>query len=124
MTGFVVFAHGSRLEAANEAVREISAGMAKKLAASGGMMVETAFLELAAPDLPAAAERLIARGANRIVVIPYFLTMGRHVEQDLPRIAETISKRHRGIAIEITPPLDGHPALIDILLERARGALV
>ena len=124
MTGFVVFAHGSRIEAANEAVRAVSAGMAGTLAATGNTIVETAFLELGTPDLAGAVERLIERGAGRVVVSPYFLTLGRHVERDLPRIVAKLSQRHSGITIEVTPPLDGHPALLEILLERARGALV
>lgn len=126
MTGFVVFAHGSKIEAANEAVRRVSAGMAAGLTdnlASDASLVETAFLELGTPDLPHAVERLIERGADRVVVIPYFLTLGRHVERDLPNIVEGILQQHSGLDIEITPPLDGHPALLDIMLERARGAL-
>ena len=123
MTGFVVFAHGSRIDAANEAVRAVSAGMAETLAASGDAIIETAFLELGTPDLPAAVERLMERGADRVVVIPYFLTLGRHVERDLPAIVREISERHNGIPIDITPPLDGHPALLEVMLERARGAL-
>lgn len=124
MTGFVVFAHGSRLEAANEAVRAVSARIAEMLAAAGETTIETAFLELGSPDLPGAVERLIERGAGRVVVIPYFLTLGRHVERDLPAIVREISQRHGGISIEVTPPLDGHPALLEIVLERARGALL
>src|SRR5438132_14310015 len=123
MTGFVVFAHGSRIEAANEAVRAVSARIAATLGAGGDTIVETAFLELGTPDLPQAVESLIERGAARVVVIPYFLTLGRHVERDLPAIVREISERHEGIAIEITPPLDGHPALLEIVIERARGAL-
>lgn len=118
-TAFIVFAHGSRLEAANQAVRDISAS----LAASGDHMVEAAYLELGKPDLPGAVDVLVARGAGRIVVIPYFLTLGRHVERDLPRIVKDIAARHAGIDIDVTPPLDGHPALLEILLDRARGAL-
>lgn len=119
MTAFIVFAHGSRLEAANEAVRAISG----KFAAAGDHIVETAYLELGKPDLPGAVENLIARGADRIIVIPYFLTLGRHVEHDLPGIVESILRHHPGINVEVTAPLDGHAALLDILLDRARGAL-
>ena len=123
MTAFVVFAHGSRIEAANEAVRAVSSGLARVLAQTGDPMVESAFLELGVPDLHGAVEKLVARGADRIVVIPYFLTLGRHVERDLPRLVEDLSNRHGGIKIEVTPPLDGHPSLLQILLERAQGAL-
>lgn len=119
MTGFVVFAHGSRIESANQSVRRIAATLSSRTA----VLVEAAFLELGTPDLPGAVERLTAQGAERIIVIPYFLTLGRHIEEDLPRIVEGISQRHSGVRIQVTPPLDGHPALLDILLERAHEAL-
>src|SRR5271156_4479718 len=119
MTGFIVFAHGSRVESANQAVRDVAAQMA----ASGQHMVEPAFLEIGQPDLTAATGLLIARGARRIIVIPYFLTLGTHMQRDLPRLAQDASRAHGDIEIEITPPLDGHPALVQALLDRATQAL-
>ncbi len=118
MTGFIVFAHGSRVESANQAVRDVAA----QLAASGKHVVEPAFLELGAPDLSAATGLLIARGAKRIVVIPYFLTLGTHMQRDLPRLARDASRTHGDIEIQITSPLDGHPALVQALLDRASEA--
>jgi sirohydrochlorin ferrochelatase len=118
MIGFIVFAHGSRVESANQAVRHVAAQMA----ASGQHMVEPAFLEIGQPDLTAAAGLLIARGARRIVVIPYFLTLGTHMQRDLPRLARDASQTHGGIEIQITSPLDGHPALVQALLDRASEA--
>ncbi len=47
-------------------------------------MVEAAFLELGRPSLEEAADLLVARGVRQIVVIPYFLTPGTHLERDLP----------------------------------------
>jgi sirohydrochlorin ferrochelatase len=85
--------------------------------------VETAFLELGQPDLPGAVDSLARKGAGRVVVIPYFLTAGRHVDADLPQIVDEITRRRPDIAIEITQPLDGHPALLDILRDRATEAL-
>jgi sirohydrochlorin ferrochelatase len=119
MTGFIVFAHGSRVESANQAVRDIAAQMA----ASGRHVVEAAFLELGTPDLTAATGLLIARGAKRIVVIPYFLTLGTHMQRDLPRLARDASHAHGDIEMQITLPLDGHPALVQALLDRASEAL-
>jgi sirohydrochlorin ferrochelatase len=119
MTGFIVFAHGSRIESANQAVRDV----VSKMAASGRHVVEPAFLELVAPDLAGATALLIARGAKRIVVIPYFLTLGTHLQRDLPRLAQDASRAHGDIEIEITSPLDGHPALVQALLDRASEAL-
>jgi sirohydrochlorin ferrochelatase len=120
MTGFVVFGHGSRVESANQAVRDI----AERMAATGEHMVEAAFLELGEPDLAGAASRLAARGVSHIVVIPYFLTLGTHLQRDLPRLVKQAGSTLGGeIRIEATAPLDGHPALLDALLDRAQQAL-
>jgi sirohydrochlorin ferrochelatase len=119
MTGFIVFAHGSRVESANQAVRDI----AKRMAVSRGDAVEAAFLELGEPDLAGATARLVARGISRIIVIPYFLTLGTHMQRDLPRLAEDASRRNGSIEIQVTSPLDGHPALLEALLDRASEAL-
>ncbi len=119
MTGLIVFAHGSRIESANQAVREI----ASRLAETRGDLVEAAFLELGLPDLAGAAARLVARGVSAIVVIPYFLTLGTHMQRDLPRLAKDASVRNGNVDIQVTSPLDGHPALLEALLDRASEAL-
>jgi sirohydrochlorin ferrochelatase len=117
-TGFVVFAHGSRIESANQAVRAVAAELAQ---AGGFDQVEAAFLELGQPDLDGAVSLLAARGIRRIVIIPYFLTLGIHLERDLPAIVDRISQAYEGVELVTTPPLDGHPALLQILLDRAKG---
>jgi len=124
MTALVVFAHGSKVEAANQAIRE----MAASLQTRSGHRTEAAFLEIAPPDLPGAVEKLVEQGTTRIVVLPYFLAPGRHAERDLPRIIGQIREWLRSInredvRIEAAANLDGHPALIGILLDRANAIL-
>jgi len=118
MTGYVVFAHGSSIETANEAVRKVAEQMKER---SGYQAVETAFLEGGRPDLRGAIETLAARGIDSVVVIPYFLTLGLHLQRDLPRLIREIEDAHPGLSVEVTPPLDGHPAMIDALIDRAHG---
>ena len=116
MTGYVIFAHGSSVAAANVSVEAIT----KAFAARGGhTLVQSAFLELAEPTLPQAVEQLIARGAGRIVVVPYFLTPGIHLRRDLPGIVRSLSNIYTTVPIEIRESLEGHPALITALLDRA-----
>jgi sirohydrochlorin ferrochelatase len=119
MTALVVFAHGSTVEAANRAVHDVAA----RLEAKSGYVTEAAFLEIAQPDLPRAVENLVKRGAVRIVVLPYFLAPGKHAERDLPRIIQQLRGIHKEVRIEAAANLDGHPALVGILLDRAAAVL-
>jgi sirohydrochlorin ferrochelatase len=119
-TGIIVFAHGSRIEPANQAVRAVAAELAR---AGPYQHVVAAFLELGQPDLETAVIELSGRGVRRMVVIPYFLTLGMHLERDLPRIVERISNNHSHLEISVSPPLDGHPGLLQVLKDRAREAL-
>jgi sirohydrochlorin ferrochelatase len=116
-SGIVLFAHGSRIESANDAVRRAAADLAR---ANGDAKVEAAFLELGQPDLEGAVARLVSLGVRDVVVIPYFLTLGIHLERDLPELVSAAGKAHPGVKIRVAKPLDGHPAITGILLDRAR----
>jgi sirohydrochlorin ferrochelatase len=118
--GVILFGHGSRVAEANQSVMAVTAAMRER---GGYPLTATAFLELAEPELPAAVAALVAEGAQRILVIPYFLTLGIHLRRDLPRIVEELESIHPGVKIVVTDPLDGHPALLDIVMARAGDAL-
>ena len=118
--GIIFFAHGSSVESANQAVRKVAAEAARQ---AGVDACQVAFLELARPTLEQAAETLIASGIDRISVVPYFLTLGIHLQRDLPAIVSRISAAHPDIQISVTPPLDGHPGLAAVLADRARNAV-
>ena len=118
-TELILFAHGSPVESANEAVRSI----ARAMAAEGQHKVEAAFLERGKPDLLRAVSAASERGAKRVIVVPYFLTTGLHLQRDLPELMRQAVIEHPTLRIEATPPLDGHPALVSILLDRAAAVL-
>lgn len=117
-TGYIVFAHGSSIESANEAVRIVAGEMSRR---GGFEVVEPAFLEGGKPDLAGALNAMADR-VSRVVVVPYFLTLGLHLQRDLPRLIEEVRQAHPGVEIEVAPPLDQHPALVDALVDRAREA--
>lgn len=119
-TGLIVFAHGSRVIAANEAVKVVAGEAARR---AGITAYRTAFLELAAPTLAEAVGDLATAGIRRVLVTPYFLTMGRHLVEDLPRLLAAIRSEHPELVLEASPPLDGHPALAGILADRVRAML-
>ncbi len=115
-TGYIVFAHGSSVASANDAVCAVAAEFARR---GGHLAVEVGFLEGGRPDLGGAVALLAERGIGNILVIPYFLTLGTHLQRDLPKLVERARAVYPGVQIEVTPPLDGHPALLDALADRA-----
>jgi len=117
---YIVFAHGSSVESANQAVRDVAAEAARL---GAWRAFATAFLEGGKPSLAEAIGELAARGESRFIVVPYFLTTGLHLQRDLPRLIEHIRTKLDGIEIEVTPPLDGHPAMAAALVDRADGSL-
>jgi sirohydrochlorin cobaltochelatase len=84
--------------------------------------VETAFVSLAAPDVPAALDRCRLLGARRVVVLPYFLFTGvlpdRVAEQAAAWAAGHPEVEVRGAAV-----LGATPELADLVLERYRETL-
>ncbi len=117
-SGIIFFAHGSSVESANGAVRAVAAEAARQAAVG---RYEVAFLELSHPTLEEAAATLIGAGIDRIIVVPYFLTLGIHLQRDLPALVSRIAAASPNIQVDVTPPLDGHPGLASILAERARS---
>ena len=102
------------MASANDAVRVVAANAARE---GAWTLYETAFLECA-PQLADAVRRLAAKGASDILVLPYFLTLGIHLQRDLPKLVADLSTQYR-LPIRVAPPLDGHPGLGKMLVDRA-----
>ncbi len=115
--GIVVFGHGSSVASANDAVRLVAESAAIR---GGWKLYETAFLECT-PRLEDAVKKLAESGAEEILVLPYFLTLGIHLQRDLPKIVADLEQRF-GLTIRVAPPLDGHPELGRMLVDRAVSA--
>lgn len=114
-TAVLLIAHGSRREAANLDLRELAA----RLEAAGPRpIVEPSFLELAEPDIPAGAAACVARGAGRVLMIPYFLSDGVHLYRDLVAARDDLSARHPGVEFALGPPLGPHPLLDRLVAAR------
>ncbi len=118
-TAVIVFAHGSRVEEGNRGVHNL----AQQIQETGGFArVRAAFLDIAQPDLATAVEDAAAAGLSKIIVIPYFLTMGKHLSRDLPELVASIQQRHPELQIQTAKALEGHPLIPSLVLARIREA--
>ncbi len=116
-TAVLLIAHGSRQQAANRDLAEL----VDRLEASGQYpIVEGCFLELVEPDLPTGGDRCVARGARRVLLIPYFLSAGVHLERDLTAARDELSRRHPRVQFDLAAPLGPHPLLDQLVAIRIR----
>jgi len=115
--GVLVVGHGSRREEANEDVRQA----AQRIRECGRFpLVAPAFLEIAHPNIAEAFAQLVARGAQHIIVHPYFLSPGRHTRGDIPVEVRAAASGYSNVTYQITEPLAAHAFVIDASIERIR----
>jgi sirohydrochlorin ferrochelatase len=114
-TAILLMAHGSRIPAANDAVHEIAA-MIRELTGFG--IVEVSFREQHLPTIQQGIDACVAKGAERVLLVPYFLFVGAHVREDLPEEMVEARKRYPGVEFAMGGHLGAHRKLAEIVVER------
>ncbi|HCU26003.1 MAG TPA: cobalamin biosynthesis protein CbiX [Deltaproteobacteria bacterium] len=109
----ILIAHGSRAEAANQEIRDL----ADRLAAQSEALIFPAFLELSSPSISEAIDQALAAAPREILVLPYFLTQGRHVQEDIPKILAEKAHAYPEIPIKLLDYFGKNPHLTDLLAE-------
>ena len=118
-TAVLLMAHGSRRAEANADLARIAELV---LARSPFEIVEISYLELSEPTIPQGGERCVARGATRVLMLPYFLSAGKHVTDDLQNFRNEFAKRHPNVTFTLCAPLGLHPLIVDVVLARLAEA--
>ncbi len=116
-TAILLMAHGSRRAEANQELFDL-AGRLVRDGRSG--IVEASFLELADPGIVAGGRTCVARGATVVLMIPYFLSAGVHLNRDLVEARDTLAGEFPGVDFRLGPPLGPHALLDDLVRERIR----
>lgn len=114
-TAILLMAHGSRISEANDAVNEIAA-MVKNL--GGFDIVEVSFRENHSPNIQEGIDNCVKKGAERILLVPYFLYLGAHVLEDLPRELDDARLRHPGVEMAMGRHLGVHKRLAKLVIDR------
>src|SRR5438477_9195801 len=107
-TALLLIAHGSRQPEANDDLHHLVASLRGQGRYS---VVEPAFLELAQPAIDEAARRCIAQGAGRVIMLPYFLSSGVHVQRDLQQHRASLASAFPSTHFTLAEPLGRHPLL-------------
>ena len=115
--GIVIVDHGSRRQASNESLEEVARLFADRFSDECGI-VEPAHMELAMPDIAAAYEACVKRGAKHIVVLPFFLARGKHFMRDIPSLTSQAAVDFPGTTYQIAEPLGIDDLILDLLKKR------
>jgi sirohydrochlorin ferrochelatase len=118
--GLLLVAHGSRHAEANDDLHHLAAELRRR--GSHGA-VETAFLEIAEPTIDQAALRCVEQQVARVILVPYFLSAGVHVQRDLAAARQRLAERYPQVEFLLAEPLGRHPLLIDMVIERAQEVM-
>ncbi len=82
-------------------------------------IVEPAHMELAEPSIATAYARCAARGATRVIVVPFFLGPGKHWTTDIPQLSAAAAKSHPNTRYHVAMPLGIDDLILDLLAKRA-----
>lgn len=118
-TALLLIAHGSRRPEANADLEHV----AEQLRARGRYaIVQVSFLELAAPTIEEGGAICAEHGAADVILLPYFLSAGKHVVEDLVAARERLQARFPKCRFALAEPLGRHPLLLEVLEQRAKDA--
>jgi sirohydrochlorin ferrochelatase len=119
-TALLLIAHGSRRAEANADLEHLANVLSRS---EQFLHVQPAYLELCPPTIIEGGARCVQVGAACVVMVPYFLSAGVHVVDDLTAAQAELSHRFPTVQFVLAKPLGQHPLLAEIVAERVREAL-
>src|SRR5262245_36381252 len=101
-TALLLIAHGSRRAEANADLEFVAA----ELRARGQYpIVQVSFLELTEPTIDTGGALCVEAGATDVILLPYFLSPGVHVVEDLTEARNKLSEHFPRVRFVLAEPL-------------------
>ncbi|MDW7673761.1 MAG: CbiX/SirB N-terminal domain-containing protein [Bacillota bacterium] len=117
--GYIILGHGSRASEANESLKLIANLVTEKLDSQN---VKVAYMGLCEPTLEAATEELVNSGCGKIIIMPFFLYRGIHLQEDIPAKITSLTEKHDGkVVINFAKHIGVDDRLADIVVDRIKG---
>ena len=120
MRAILLIDHGSRRAEANALLGDVVSRVKARLGEAA--IVELAHMEIAEPTIAQGFARCVEQGASFVVVHPFMLAPGRHVQEDLPRLVAEAAASHQGVSFVLSAPLGSHDGIIDAVVDRCEAA--
>ena len=118
MKGVLVVAHGSRAKETEKTLESVLSMVREK---APDAVIECAFMEFSDRTVEKGVSALVEKGVTEIKIVPYFLFMGMHLQEDIPKMAQECARGFPGIEITMGKPLGADERLADIVIDRIRN---
>ena len=119
MKSLLIVAHGSRRDASNEEVRVLATRVAEHLQLAADN-VQVAFFELATPSIESALDACFNNGVDEVSVLPYFLSSGTHVVNDVPREIAAMQEKWPDKIIKVLPHIGAAETMVSLIASTYR----
>ncbi|MEK6558067.1 MAG: CbiX/SirB N-terminal domain-containing protein [Candidatus Margulisiibacteriota bacterium] len=106
----ILMGHGSRIQGAEADMERVAQRMRERLP---GKRVETCAMSELGPHFPETFRKCATAGVKKIIVIPYFLHMGVHLREDIPRIMREEARAYHDVELILGPHLGFDELLVD-----------
>src|SRR3954452_7264457 len=113
----IIVDHGSRRDESNQMLERVAELFAARFHGRYEI-VEPAHMELAEPSIATAYAKCVERGAQRVVVCPFFLGPGKHWTQDIPRLTAEAAREFPQTQYHVTQTLGIDDLILDLLEKR------
>ncbi|MEG6615422.1 CbiX/SirB N-terminal domain-containing protein [Peptococcaceae bacterium 1198_IL3148] len=117
--GVLILAHGSRREAGNEEVKNIT----KQIKAKDGLnrLYQAAFMEFGQPNMVDGVAKLIDSGVQKVIVVPLFLFSGNHIWRDIPQALEQQRQQYPNVQFVLARHIAAANLFPDLVAELIDG---
>ncbi|CAG7614605.1 hypothetical protein PAESOLCIP111_01728 [Paenibacillus solanacearum] len=119
MEAILLVGHGSRDPEGNEELLQF-AETVRRMAPEH--VIETCFLEFAAPNIMKGIDNCAAQGATRVVLVPIILFAAGHAKIHIPAAIDEARLKYPGIEFIYGRPIGVHQKVVDILKSRLAEA--
>jgi precorrin-8X/cobalt-precorrin-8 methylmutase len=111
----ILMGHGSRMPGADSGMEQVARSIRARLK---GVMVETCSMSMLGPRFGEVFEQCVDRGAKKVIVIPYFLHFGAHMQEDIPEILRKKAHQFSDVTLIMGKHLGFDEMLTDLVIKR------
>ncbi|SDH03979.1 sirohydrochlorin cobaltochelatase [Alteribacillus persepolensis] len=115
MKAVLFIGHGSRKQKGNQDIIDFVETMKQSIEVP---IVETAFLEFAAPAITDGIEACVRRGADEVAIVPIMFFPAGHSKIHIPQAIDKAKAAYPWVRFRYGRPIGIHPEIVHILVEK------